>query len=105
MDETALVKLLRHWDLGEVFDIYPLLGGINAETWKLKTARGSFIAKLAFDKMAFEGGLEIAEQLELAGCSAGRPVWRRDGSLIVLSPQGAMGVRALSRTHMATGAF
>jgi hypothetical protein len=73
MDKTALLESLQNWDLGEVFELVPLAGGINAETWKLTTARGIFVAKFAFDKPAFEGGLEIAEQLELAGFSAGKP--------------------------------
>jgi Ser/Thr protein kinase RdoA (MazF antagonist) len=94
MDETALLQALQNWDLGEVFEVSPLHGGINAQTWKLKTARGNFVAKFAFDKTAFEGGLDIAEQLELAGFSAGRPIRRRTDSLILLSSQGALGVLA-----------
>jgi hypothetical protein len=94
MDETDLLRSLQNWDLGEVFELAPLPGGINAETWKLKTPRGSFVGKFASDKTAFEGGLEIAEQLELAGFLAGRPVRKRDGSLLVVFPEGALGVLA-----------
>ena len=94
MNKTLLLRLLQNWDLGEVFEIVPLQGGINAETWRLETARGTFAAKFAFDETAFEGGVEIAEQLEFAGFSAGRPVRRRDGSMVLFSPQGALAVTA-----------
>src|SRR5690242_13146565 len=95
MHTPTLLRLLQDWDLGEVLEIASLPGGINAETWKLKTAGGTFVAKFAFDKMAFEGGLEVAGQLELAGFSAGRPLRRRDGYLVLYSPHGALGVLAI----------
>src|SRR5690348_13366909 len=94
MDKTILLRLLQNWDLGEVLELAPLPGGINAETWKLKTAGGTFVAKFAFDKAPFEGGLEIAEQLGLAGFLAGRPLRRRNRSLALHTPQGALGVLA-----------
>jgi Ser/Thr protein kinase RdoA (MazF antagonist) len=94
VDESALLRSLQEWDLGELFELSPLAGGINSQTWKLRAGRGTFVAKFAFDTTAFEGGIEIAEQLELAGFSAGKAIRRRNGSLILLSSQGALAILA-----------
>lgn len=95
-DPAVLLQSLKNRDVGELFDISPLSGGINSQTWRLNTARGDFVAKFAFDAASFEAGLEIAEQLQLAGLSAGRPIRTRKGSLIIPSPQGALGVLAFN---------
>ncbi len=94
IDQATLLLLLQDWDLGGVSDIALLPGGSNSQTWKIAARRGDFVAKVAWDTATFEGGLEIAEQLELAGFSAGRPLRRRDGSLVLRSSEWTLGVIA-----------
>ncbi len=94
IDEGKLRRSLQGWELGSVCEIAVLPGGSNSQTWKIAAQHGDFVAKVASDTAAFKGGLEIAEQLELAGFSAGRPIRRRDGSLVLRSSGGALGVIA-----------
>jgi Ser/Thr protein kinase RdoA (MazF antagonist) len=92
MDEETLLRSLQDWEIGSVLEVAPLPGGSNSQTWKIATSLGKFVAKFAFDTPAFEGGLAVAEQLEFAGFTAGRPLRRRDGSLVLRSSQGALGL-------------
>ena len=94
IDEDKLRRLLQDWELGSVSEIAVLPGGSNSQTWKITARRGDFVAKVASDTATFKGGLEIAEQLEVAGFSAGRPIRRRDGSLVLRSSGRALCVIA-----------
>jgi hypothetical protein len=75
-------------------EIAVLPGSSNSQTGKIAARPGDFVAKVASDTATFKGGLEIAEQLELAGFSAGGLIGRRDGSLVLPHPRWALAVIA-----------
>jgi len=84
---TDLVNLLdRHWGFVAA-DIRSLSGGMNSQTWLVRPAGATYVAKQvapsALTQLAAGG--RIAADLAEAGLVTGRPVPTRDGQLVVAS--------------------
>jgi len=81
-DQMPLLAALDAWHLPGPLEIEPLEGGMNSQAWRVESAGGLFVAKLAGDT-TFEAGLLVAEYLEQAGFRAGGPIRTRTGALTV----------------------
>jgi Ser/Thr protein kinase RdoA (MazF antagonist) len=84
MDAQALVRLLHlHWGLASA-TVSPLGGGMNSETWLVRAGGSSYVAKRVApsDVAQLDAGCAVAEQLERAGLTTGRPVRTVRGTLV-----------------------
>lgn len=82
LDET-IRSALAAWSLPGIPVIERIDGGINSRTWRVESRGERFVAKLAWDTVAFVAGLEIAEYLESSGLRAGGPLRTQGGELSV----------------------
>lgn len=74
----------RHWGLTTV-DVRPLSGGMNSQTWLVRHANATYVAKRVAPSALHQlaAGGRIAADLAEAGLVTGRPVPTRDGQLVV----------------------
>ena len=93
--EPDLAEPLRRWDFHDP-TLELLRGGWNAMVWRLRSAAGTYIVKLAdlADETAFLHGLRVAEALAKIGFASGRPTRTSDGELAVRTDLGVLAVLA-----------
>ena len=88
MEEARVRELLRdHWAL-DPERVVPLGGGMNSETWDVRTPSGRWVVKSVVrrDTRGFEAGLHAALALEAGGVPAGAPRPTTAGRLAVRLP-------------------
>jgi Ser/Thr protein kinase RdoA (MazF antagonist) len=86
--DEAVRSSLSAWSLPGMPLMERIAGGINSRTWRVEAAGERFVAKLAWDTIAFLAGLEIAEYLESSGLRTGGPIRTRAGDLgVSVGPQ------------------
>jgi len=87
IDPSAL--LVEHW--GVTTPVRPLGGGMNSETWLVEHAGSTWVAKHVPEGgvAGLVAGSEVATTLADAGFVTGRPLPARDGSLVVVAPDGS----------------
>jgi Ser/Thr protein kinase RdoA (MazF antagonist) len=72
MTDSAIIKILREWNIGDVLRISLIPIGMSSKNWKVETSSGFYFLKM--HRASGGGRIESIERVEEYFCSHGIPV-------------------------------